>query len=111
MTTSDGSSPLQEPNVSLPASLFQMLNSSSSVGVFYGIYDSAILFPVTDSQGNSTNGDRQTEVISSVVAVTVGQNDMTFENLPQSVTIVLGLQREEGMVSSNIMIFDNAFPN
>lgn len=102
MSTSDGLSPLQGANISLPHSLFQMINSSTNVGVFYGIYNSSTLFPVAAPQGNDTSVDRQTQVVSNVVAVTVGQNDMRFENLPQPVTIVLGLQKEQGMVSSEI---------
>ena len=100
MSTSDGLSLLQGANVSLPPSLFQMINSSTNVGVFYGIYNSSTLFPVAALQGNDTSADRQPQVVSNVVAVTVGQNDMTFENLSQPVTIVLGLQKEQGMVSS-----------
>ena len=95
----DGRSIEQGANISLPPSLFQTINSSTNVGVFYGIYNSSTLFPVAAPQGNDTSADRQTQVVSNVVAVTVGQNDMTFENLPQPVTIVLGLQKEEGMVS------------
>ena len=99
MITSDGLSPQQGASVSLPASLFQTINSSFNIGAFYGIYNSSILFPVSASQGNDTSADRQTQLVSNVVAVTVGLNDMTFENLPQAVRIVLGLQKEEGIVS------------
>ena len=99
MIASDGLPPQQGASVSLPASLFQTIKNGSNVGVFYGIYNSSILFPVSASQGNDISAVRQTQLVSNVVAVTVGQNDMTFENLPQPVRIVLGLQKKEGIVS------------
>ena len=99
MIASDGLPPQQEASVSLPASLFQTIDGSSNVGVFYGIYNSSILFPVSASQGNDTSADRQTQVVSNVVAVTVGRNDVPFQNLPEPVMIVLRLQKEEEMVS------------
>ena len=98
----DGQRIKQGANISLPLSLFQTINGITNVGVFYGIYNSSTLFPVAALQENDTNADRQTQVVSNVVAVTVGQVDMTFENLPQPVTIVLGLQKEKGMVSKMI---------
>lgn len=94
MTTSGGQSPQQ---VSLPASLFERINDSSNVGVFYGVYDSSILFPVTARQ--DTNTERKTQVISNVIAVTVGQNSTTFADLSQPVVIRLRLQKKERMVS------------
>ena len=97
----DGQRIEQGANISLPLSLFQTINGITNVGVFYGIYNSSTLFPVTAPQGNDTNADRLTQIVSNVVAVTVGRVDMTFENLPQPVTIVLGLQKEEGMVSKS----------
>ena len=98
MIASDGLPPQQEASVSLPASLFQKIDGSSNIEVFYGIYNSSILFPVSASQGNDTSADRQTQVVSNVVAVTVGRN-VPFQNLPEPVMIVLRLQKEEGMVS------------
>ena len=90
MITSGGPSSQQ---VSLPASLFQRINDSPNVGMFYGVYNNSILFPV--SVRENTTAERQTQVISNVVAVTVGQNNLTFED---PVVITLRLQKE-GMVS------------
>ena len=104
--TSDGLSTQQTETsrVSLPPLMFQtLIDSSTDVGMFYGIYNSSILFPVMDTQGNDTMANRQTLVISNVFAVTVGQNDLTFENLPEPVTIVFDLQKEEGTVSEPIL--------
>ena len=82
--------------ISLPQSLFQTLNGSANIGVFYGLYETATLFPV--SRGNTnTSAPRQLQVCSHVLATTVGQN-ITVQNLVEPVTVTLRLQEKEGMV-------------
>ena len=83
--------------ISLPQSLFQTLNdSANNIGVFYGLYETATLFPV--GGGNTdTSAPRQLQVCSHVLATTVGQN-VTIRNLEEPVTVMLRLREKEGMV-------------
>lgn len=81
--------------ISLPQSLFQKLNNNSAnIGVFYGLYETATLFPVGNTD---TSAPRQLQVCSRILATTVGQN-VTIENLEEPVTVTLRLQDKEGMV-------------
>ena len=86
----------QDVAISLPESLFQMINDSTNVGVFFGLYERATLFPVG---GGSTDNSalRQAQICSRVLAATVGQN-MNLQNLEQPITVVLRLQDKDGMV-------------
>ena len=79
--------------ISLPASLFQIINNSPNltVGVFFALYDTPILFPVNGGNNRNNDGSIQTEVGSSVLAATVGP-DINFQNLIDPITIVLRLQ-------------------
>ena len=90
--------PEQTAAISLPASLFQLIDNRTNVGVFFALYNSSVLFPVNG--GNNINSDalRNTEVGSRVVAVTVGPG-LEFQNLSEPVTIVLRLQITEGQVT------------
>ena len=82
--------------ISLPQSLFQTINNSANIGVFYGLYETATLFPV--GRGNTDkSAPRQIQVCSRVLATTVGQN-ITILNLEEPVTVMLRLQEKEGMV-------------
>ena len=80
--------------IHLPASLFKRIDDSANVGMFFGLYDSATLFPVR----RENSSIRQTQVCSHVFAATVGQN-MSFQNLEQSVIVTFRLQDKERMVS------------
>ena len=93
----------QNAVVSLPQSLFKSLNfnNSENVGVFFGIYETANLFPVGGRTADS-NAPRQARVCSQVLAATVGENT-TIQNLEEPVTVVLRLQIKEGMVGYNII--------
>ena len=92
-------SPEQDAAISLPDSLFQVVNDSGNVGVFFGLYQTSILFPVGGGSTDS-NAPRQPQVCSQVLAATVGQN-MSLQNLEQSVTVTFRLQEKEGMVRMN----------
>ena len=87
-------SPQQDAVIRLPPSLFEELNNLPNVGVFFGRYETSILFPLDRM---SSNG-RQTQVGSQVLAATVGQN-LSLRNLSEPVTITLKLQTREGLVS------------
>ena len=80
--------------IDLPASLFQRLGDRTSVGMFFGLYETASLFPVEET--NSTL--RNTEVYSRVLAATIGQN-VPIQNLEEPVTITLKSLDKEGKVS------------
>ena len=82
--------------ISLPQSLFQTINDSANIGVFYGLYETATLFPVSP-RNTDGSAPRQTQVCSRVLATTVGQN-VTIVNLKEPVVVTLTLQDKEGMV-------------
>ena len=99
-------SPEENSAISLPQSLFQNLNrtNSGNIGVFFGLYEMATLFPVSGGNIDST-APSQLQVCSQVLAATVGQN-MTIRDLEEPITAVLRLQIKEGMVSlSQVMLF------
>ena len=95
--------------IELPASLFQQLGdqlTGSSVGIFFGLYETATLFPT----GGTSSDSRTTEIYSQVLAATVGHN-LTIQNLESPVTISFKPQKLEGKVSSTlfILIDDNNY--
>ena len=88
--------PLQTAAINLPASLFAIINDRPNVGVFFALYDNSILFPVDG--GRNTDQIRRPEVVSDVLAATVGPG-IVFENLEENVTVVLRVQVPPQMVS------------
>ena len=83
--------------IELPASLFQQLGQQpTSVGIFFGLYETASLFPVGETTLTPTG--RTTKIYSQVLAATVGQN-LTIQNLESPVTISFKPQNIEGKVS------------
>lgn len=87
----------QDAAVNLPRSVFQQINDSENVGVFFGRYEAATLFPVEGRSAISNTARRQAQVCSRVLAATVGQN-VSIQNLEEPVTVLLRLQSKEGMV-------------
>ena len=93
----------QDAAISLPSSLFKTIDSSknTNIGMFFGFYDTAILFPVsqesTESDGNEA---MQRRVCSHVLAATVGR-DIDIRNLgpEENVTISFRLLQECDVVS------------
>ena len=79
--------------VRLPPSLFERLRRRANVGVFFGRYEAATLFPVRGETVNSESSRRERVVCSNVVAATVGEN-MRLQNLEQPVTLALRLQNK-----------------
>ena len=95
----------QNGAIRLSAPLFQTLdqNNSTSIGVFFGIYQEDTLFPVSGRE-NDTSTARQTKVFSSVLSATVGQN-MAFDNLTQEelVTVLFRVQQKnDNMVTDSL---------
>ena len=87
--------------IELPASLFQRLGDQlSGVGIFFGLYETATLFPTGGA--NSDSESRTTEIYSQVLAATVGQN-LTIQNLESPITISFKPQNLEGKVSSTLL--------
>ena len=95
-------SPQQDVVIRLPPSLFQTISGSANLGVFFGRYERATLFPVGRRMSESNNS-RQMQVCSQVVAATVGRN-MQLQNLEQPIIVTLRLQTKQGNVSSLMMI-------
>lgn len=88
----------QDVVIRLPPSLFQTISGRANIGVFFGRYERATLFPVGRRMSENINS-RQTQVCSQVVAATVGRN-MQLHNLEQPVIVTLRLQTKQGNVSS-----------
>ena len=80
----------------LPASLFQSTTGrdSISVGIFFAVYDTGVLFPITNSTeiNQETNASTTTIVGSPVIAATVGSG-LNFDGLAEPVTILLRLNQ------------------
>ena len=87
----------QDAGIRLPPSLFEKIKDQENVGVFFGRYETATLFPLSRDNGN-VDTMRQTQVCSQVVAATVGQN-LRLQNLTQPVTVTLKLLNKQGTVS------------
>ena len=81
---------------SLPASLFQSVTDLRRVGMFFVVYNTGALFPITNAteQVQETNATITTVVGSPVLSATVasGQN---FSNLTEPVRILLRLHELE----------------
>lgn len=90
--------PMQVAAISLPASLFQLIDNRTNIGVFFALYDSSILFPVNGGGNINSDLPRRTEVVGSrVLAATVGPG-LNFEKLEDPITIILRLQTTEEKV-------------
>ena len=82
--------------VFLPAPLFQSItgHDNISVGMFFAVYDTGALFPITNATeiNQETNSSSTTVVGSPVLAATVGSG-LDFNGLAESVTIMLRLNQ------------------
>ena len=74
--------------VFLPAPLFQLITNRTNIGIFFNVYGTGVLFPVT----KETNVSTTTVVGSPVLAATVGSG-LNFKNLAEPVTIMLRLNQ------------------
>ena len=77
--------------------LFQQIDNRSTVGIFFALYNTSVLFPVDAGSTIDIDVRRRTEVGSHVLAATVGPG-LIFQNLPEPVTLVLRVQIAEGQV-------------
>ena len=78
--------------IGLPASLFQQIDDRSNIGVFFALYESSSLFPVTEDTNSLTSSSPTRNVVGSqVLAATVGSG-INFQNLSEAVTIAFRLQ-------------------
>ena len=80
----------------LPASLFQLITNQSSVAIFFAVYDTGVLFPITNATElvHRTNASITTVVGSPVFAATVGPG-LNFSGLVEPVRISLQLNELE----------------
>ena len=80
----------------LPASLFQSIVNRTNVGVVFNVYNTGVLFPITNAteQVQGTNASITTVVGSPVLGVTVGSG-LNFSNLTEPVSILLRLNELE----------------
>ena len=80
----------------LPASLFQLITNQDSVANFFVVYDTGVLFPITNATQlvQRTNASITTVVGSPVLAVSVGPG-LNFNGLVEPVRISLRLNELE----------------
>ena len=98
----DQLSPQQDAAIiSLPPSLFERITNRSYTGLFFGLYETATLFPVGRGNADSRT-TKHTQVGSHIVAATVGPGtESDFQDLQEPVTSVFHLQPTQGMVNAN----------
>ena len=91
----------------LSASLFQSLTDFDNIGSFYIVYDTGVLFPVTNATeiDQETNASVTTAVASPVLAATVGLQ-LSFSELEEPVRILLRLN-ELGVSDWNVVVCFN----
>ena len=74
--------------VFLPAPLFQSITNRTNIGIFFNVYDTGVLFPITKEM----NASIKTVIGSPVLAATVGSG-LDFNGLAEPVTIMLRLNQ------------------
>ena len=92
--------PGQEAAISHPGSLFGRINDSLDIGIVFGSYNEANLFPVgtrSSSAKSKTIEGRQTKVGSVITSAIVGLN-LEFQNLDEPVINIFRLRDTPGMV-------------
>jgi hypothetical protein len=102
-----GSEDLAEPSqfssefdaaISLPATLFDLIDNRDNVGVFFALHEASTLFPIGGNSSGTFISPRKASVGSHILAATVGPG-INFQNLDDPVTIFLRLQITNGSVS------------
>ena len=78
--------PQQEAVIHLPLSLFGNINEYQNIGMFFTFYNKSTLFPV-DKRDTKNSIPSHVKVGSSVIAATVGGDNLIFENLTEAVQI------------------------
>ena len=76
----------------LPASLFGSIKDGTNIGMFFAVYDTAVLFPITNATEiiQGTNTSVTTVLGSPVLAATTGVG-LKFSGLKEPVRILLQL--------------------
>ena len=92
----------------LPASLFQLITNQDSVAMFFAVYNTGVLFPITNATElvQRTNASVTTVVGSPVLKATVGPG-LNFSGLVEPVRISLRLNELE--VSSDRDVHERFF--
>ena len=80
----------EEAAISLPASLFELIDNQTTVGVFYAFYKLPTLFPIA-RETQLIDDVIQTQVGTPVIASTVVSDNVTFDDLSEPVTVLLRL--------------------
>lgn len=78
--------PQQEAVIHLPMSLFGNVNDYQNIGMFFTFYNMSTLFPVGERDTENSVPSR-VKVGSSVIAATVGGDNLIFGNLTEPVKI------------------------
>ena len=85
----------------LPASLFNLTQNGSKLGIYFNVYNSGVLFPVKNqTQSLGSNSSVTTVIGSPVLAATVGPM-LNFSGLAEPVRILLRLNEELEVSSRN----------
>ena len=76
----------------LPASLFESIKDGTNIGMFFAVYDTGVLFPITNATKiiQGTNASVTTVLGSPVLAATIGSG-LKFSGLKEPVRILLRL--------------------
>ena len=89
--------------IALPASLFEQVNGPS-IGVFFGIYETATLLPISITSSSPTGSTtRQRQAISPVIAATVVENQSISLEDSENVTITFRLHNN----TNNVVVLAN----
>jgi hypothetical protein len=84
--------------ISLPATLFDLVDNRDNIGVFFALHEASTLFPIGGNSSGTFISPRKASVGSHILAATVGPG-INFQNLDEPVTILLRLQITNGNVS------------
>ena len=92
-------SPQLDAAISLPGSLFELIDDNANTSVLFVQYDVPTLFPVDGGNNVNNIGMTQTKVGSQILAATVGIG-LNFQNLEEhrNVVVVFRLQVNEERV-------------
>lgn len=95
--------PNESVAITLPPLFFKQVDDSN-ISIFFGFYETPVLFPVDKSSSHPPTGSsttRQRQIISPVIAATV------IESSPrntENITIVFRVPNNTGMVHNNISV-------
>ena len=86
------------PAISLPSSIFQRINTTNQTALVFALYEESTLFPVGNAietfAREQLNGT-ETRVGSKVISANIVEDDISFENLRESIHILLPVEINE----------------